>query len=189
MTKSTFTKMHGRSTFNCCSCGRLTRDVDQGGTDLCPECYELAGMDNTCNDDGRTPDADEAKYSQRLLKSIAKKGGNVQKAIESNEYLFPHEAMTQEIIMESKTKTTKSKKPAAKKAAKKVAKKPAAKKAAKSGTFHVKCGKGDGMYVTHCGDDGVQLTTDKKLASTFEDLATARACAKKLRKHFRVKIV
>lgn len=75
MAKSTFTKFNGRSTFACTLCGRTTRDVDQGGTDLCPECYELCGLDNEINDDGRKPTGREQAHAAKLLASISKKGG------------------------------------------------------------------------------------------------------------------
>lgn len=94
MTHRTFSRMHGRSTFPCQACGRLTRDVDQGGTDLCPECYELAGIDNELNDDGREPTAQELAQCERYLAQIGKKGGDVVKARASCEYIWPPEVQS-----------------------------------------------------------------------------------------------
>lgn len=93
--RSTFTRGMGRSTFNCISCGRRTRDTDQGGTDCCMQCYEIAGIDNEINDCGYKPGSPE--HSKRLaeceglLKDIAKKGGDVEKVKASSDYVWVQE--------------------------------------------------------------------------------------------------
>src|SRR4051812_37203088 len=54
----------GQSTFTCNCCKRLTRDtgVQSIGPDLCPQCYELAGLENCVQDNCFTDhDAREAK--------------------------------------------------------------------------------------------------------------------------------
>lgn len=89
MRRDRFSRFNGRTTFNCASCGRLTRDVDQGGTDCCPQCYELAGYDNMLNDDGRPPTAAELAFCERQIAMIAAKGGDADKARASCDYIWP----------------------------------------------------------------------------------------------------
>ncbi len=78
--------------FECRGCGRKTREtgVQSIGAEYCPDCYELAGMDNACNDNRTTPEQEgyTAEIARRL-KNIESKGGNVQRVKDSNEYLFP----------------------------------------------------------------------------------------------------
>jgi len=98
---SHFSRFHGRSTFKCDICGRVTRDVDQGGTTLCQECYDIAGMDNHYNDSGTVPNFnpqhgdDYATDILRALRKIAQKGGDVNQVVEANGYAFPHGIPTQ----------------------------------------------------------------------------------------------
>ncbi len=43
----------GSGCFACCNCGRETRNVDGNGhLDMCPECYEAAGLENEISDCG-----------------------------------------------------------------------------------------------------------------------------------------
>jgi hypothetical protein len=82
----------GSGCFDCRSCGRRTRDtgVQSIGAKVCTDCYELAGMDNACNDNGTSP-ADEgytAEIAARLA-NIAKRGGDVERVKRGNGYLFP----------------------------------------------------------------------------------------------------
>lgn len=76
--------------FICALCGRRTRQTgaQSMGSELCPECYELAGMDNYCNDNGATPAA--AGYTNLISYTdrIAAKGGNVAAVVRCCEYLF-----------------------------------------------------------------------------------------------------
>jgi hypothetical protein len=52
MTKRYFER-GGRGVFKCEICGRNTRRTDQGAdSELCSECWELAGIDNAVNDNG-----------------------------------------------------------------------------------------------------------------------------------------
>lgn len=80
----------GKPTFECDVCGRRTRDTGQGVDHLCMDCYELAGMDNHCNDAGETPEqAGYAAEAAARLANIAKLGGDVEKVKACNGYLFP----------------------------------------------------------------------------------------------------
>lgn len=80
---------HGSAVFTCTVCKRATRDTGDGVNHLCHQCYELAGLDNTVNDDGRAPTAREATERDALLAEIAAKGGDVQRVIDANDFLFP----------------------------------------------------------------------------------------------------
>lgn len=41
----------GSGCFKCSDCGKMTRDTgDNGSVNLCPDCYELAGWENTHSD-------------------------------------------------------------------------------------------------------------------------------------------
>jgi len=77
----------GRSTFNCICCHRLTREVDQGGTDLCQECFEICGLDNTVNDNSYDP-TEYLPEAERLLAKIAKRGGDVEAVKRQNSFLW-----------------------------------------------------------------------------------------------------
>lgn len=81
----------GSGVFNCAVCKRATRDTGNAavGSELCSECYDLAGMDNECNDNGRAPTERDVKVRDQLLASIASKKGDVQRVIAANDYLFP----------------------------------------------------------------------------------------------------
>jgi hypothetical protein len=69
---------HGRSTFTCSSCGRLTRLSGQGqDSECCFECWELAGYQNAISDG--TPVADVISECNHLLKSIGRRGGDVER--------------------------------------------------------------------------------------------------------------
>lgn len=80
----------GQSTYQCGTCKRMTRNAgDNGQAELCPQCWDLAGMDNECNDNGRKPTEREAAERDSMLAHIASKGGDVERVIKCNEYLFP----------------------------------------------------------------------------------------------------
>lgn len=200
MAKSTFTKLNGRSTFACTLCGRMTRDVDQGGTDLCPECYELCGMDNECNDSGRKPTGREQAQAAKLLAAISKKGGQAGKTKGFCGYLFfgDEPTTTTEPAKETtvKTKTTKTK-TAKQKTIKSQARSGqlgVPKKAQKHSDYCIKVGKGDGMFVvlfSHKGDTihGLQLCALARDATKYESLEAAKASVKSLRQTFRARVV
>lgn len=67
----------GQSTFDCGVCKRLTRNTgDNGGVDLCPQCYELAGMENSISDGYVTLESQRPK-ARKLIDAIRAKGGAV----------------------------------------------------------------------------------------------------------------
>lgn len=77
MTKRHFSQ--GNSTFICTCCGHRTRIVDQPeGSDLCPDCYDLFGLQNMVWDG--CADARTVSERDRLLKALADKGADVDKA-------------------------------------------------------------------------------------------------------------
>lgn len=78
----------GRGVFTCCVCGRSTRQVDQGDSECCPQCYELAGHDNYHNDNGIEPNDDELRFYEGIVAEIVAKGGNADKVRKSNEYIW-----------------------------------------------------------------------------------------------------
>jgi hypothetical protein len=81
--------------FNCDVCGRRARIVDQGNTTICQECWDLAGMDNTVNDNGPqelTPAVIEER--DRLAAIIVARGGDLEAVKLNNEYLWPPEPKT-----------------------------------------------------------------------------------------------
>lgn len=65
----------GETTYKCRSCTRLTRNTgEQANTELCPQCYEIAGIENAVNDGFET--ADEARERvERLAAEVRAKGG------------------------------------------------------------------------------------------------------------------
>jgi hypothetical protein len=71
----------GRSTYRCEDCGHMTRHtgVQSLDSDLCPDCYEIAGIYNLYQDYGA--DSDELKQYLRdvpgYCASIEDKGGKL----------------------------------------------------------------------------------------------------------------
>lgn len=62
-------------TFHCGACGRLTRNTgDNGGVELCPEDYELAGLENEVSD-GHATEEQNAPRMAELKALIIAKGG------------------------------------------------------------------------------------------------------------------
>lgn len=70
--RNTFTKIGG-GVFTCRICKGRTRHtgVQSIDAELCPDCYELAGYDNMCNDDGRKLTKSEASAVKAHINSIA----------------------------------------------------------------------------------------------------------------------
>jgi len=70
----------------CAICGRTFNE--HSSDHVCPECFEIAGIDNEVNDHG--PEAFTAATALQLagyLAAIAKKGGDVEAAKASNDYI------------------------------------------------------------------------------------------------------
>lgn len=78
----------GARRFECLSCGCQTHGAEGViGPELCGPCYDLAGIDNACNDDGREPDAGELSQISSRMNAIEDNGGDAWRALESCEYL------------------------------------------------------------------------------------------------------
>ena len=78
MRVSRFQRGSGSAVFTCHVCGRKTRDTgDQAvGSRLCPQCWDLAGIENAISDRETTRDAEMA-HIRATLATIAGKNGNV----------------------------------------------------------------------------------------------------------------
>ncbi len=76
--RNTFTKFAG-STFPCNVCGRLTRHTGvQGiGCQLCPQCFDLAGIENELSD-GYCPPSERRDDVERLTAEVKAKGGDLE---------------------------------------------------------------------------------------------------------------
>lgn len=74
--RNTFSRMDG-STFNCTVCGRATRHtgVQSVGSKLCPQCYDLAGIENEISD-GHCEAHERRDLVAQLVAHITGKGGN-----------------------------------------------------------------------------------------------------------------
>lgn len=68
----------GRSTFPCGVCGRLTRatGAQSLGSDLCPQCFDLAGIENEISD-GYCSGPERRADVEALTAEIAAKGGSL----------------------------------------------------------------------------------------------------------------
>jgi hypothetical protein len=81
---------HGLSTFPCAICQRLTRESGQAiGCGLCFECYELAGIDNTVNDNGPHLLPEYQSEITALVAKAVKHGGNADRIRSQFRFLFP----------------------------------------------------------------------------------------------------
>jgi hypothetical protein len=83
---------HGRGVFTCYICQRRTRMVDQGGdSELCQQCWDLAGLDNTVNDNRADPEicGDWKRHRDDLLAIVVKRGGDARRVKKNFEYLWP----------------------------------------------------------------------------------------------------
>lgn len=67
----------GRGVFKCKVCGRGTREVNQSNSRLCPECWELAGLENGVLDGGAVEDY--AQERDRLVAKAVKQGSSESK--------------------------------------------------------------------------------------------------------------
>jgi hypothetical protein len=80
-----------RGTFRCAICERMTRNTGQGVDHLCEPCYDICGIDNMINDNGDCAKtrAEYKEETDRLLKIIEKKNGNVEKVKKQNRFVWP----------------------------------------------------------------------------------------------------
>jgi hypothetical protein len=88
MSKRHFNR-HQTPTFKCMTCERMTRDTGQGVDHLCMECFNIAGLDNQVNDSGEPCTPEILAECNHMLKIIEKRGGNIEKVREFNEYIWP----------------------------------------------------------------------------------------------------
>jgi hypothetical protein len=89
MNKRNRFQRNGRGVFQCENCGRSTRQVDQGGdSQCCPQCWELAGIDNSVNDGAQTWTEVQSECDHLLAELVAK-GGDANKAKRGLDYLWP----------------------------------------------------------------------------------------------------
>lgn len=67
----------GRSTHPCDVCGRITRETNavSVGSKLCPQCWDLAGIENELQDGYRTPQDAQAQ-AEGLIAEVEAKGGD-----------------------------------------------------------------------------------------------------------------
>lgn len=67
----------GSGAYKCRSCGRLTRATGQDGSQvqLCGDCFDLAGTENSMQDGEKFTMEDCQRIAQQIL-SIESKGGN-----------------------------------------------------------------------------------------------------------------
>jgi len=68
----------GSATFRCRCCKRLTREtgVQSLGSQLCPQCFDLSGIENDISD-GHSTAIDNAAQIKGLTSEIAAKGGSL----------------------------------------------------------------------------------------------------------------
>lgn len=76
MRKNTFTKIAG-STYKCDCCGRGTRNtgVQSFSSMTCPQCFELAGLENEVSDGYQTTEEVRLQVED-LVAQVEAKGGN-----------------------------------------------------------------------------------------------------------------
>jgi hypothetical protein len=71
---------YGTPTFVCGTCARRTRQTGvQGNIELCPECYELHGLQNSFWDDGSVVNDWLVREVAKLMKAVETKGGDMVK--------------------------------------------------------------------------------------------------------------
>jgi hypothetical protein len=91
MSRKQHFQRNGGGVFRCEVCDRSTRRVDQGhDSRLCPQCWDLAGLDNTVNDNGPTEPSlgDWTTYRDALLADAVAKGGNAEQIKKEFTYLW-----------------------------------------------------------------------------------------------------
>ena len=93
MNKKHFINFGSGSTFTCNVCGRKTRQAGQAiGCDLCPECYEIAGWDNSVNDNhykvGSKDFEDIRSECEELLAKAVKQGSDGERIKRANSFIW-----------------------------------------------------------------------------------------------------
>jgi len=70
----------GTGVYSCHVCGRKTRSTgDNGQSELCPQCYELAGYENSLSDNGiaQCREWGEGPAVLALVNELERKGGDI----------------------------------------------------------------------------------------------------------------
>lgn len=66
----------GSGCYTCATCGRKTRNTGQSlSSELCPQCWDLAGLENEVSDGHQTLE-EALPEARRLLAEIRSKGGD-----------------------------------------------------------------------------------------------------------------
>ena len=87
MSNNRFQRGH-RPVFICATCGRSTRLTGQGNDELCAECWELAGLENSVLDG--TPFSEIASERDYLVNQAVKRGGNLEQIRKHFSDLYPN---------------------------------------------------------------------------------------------------
>jgi len=82
---SKFQKGH-RPVFTCATCGRSTRLAGQGNDEMCAECWELAGLENSVLDGA--PIAEVASERDYWVTKAVKMGSDAEKIRKSFSDLY-----------------------------------------------------------------------------------------------------
>ena len=75
--------------YTCAICGRRTRSAGSGNDELCYECWELGGYDNSVNDGGDL--ADFVAIRDELYRAAVKKGSDGDRIKKNFDFLWPAE--------------------------------------------------------------------------------------------------
>lgn len=78
----------GSGVFTCDACGRRARVVDQSNDQICQQCWDLAGLDNSVNDGAMTL-AEAATERDDLFATCVARGGDPEKIKRDNSFLWP----------------------------------------------------------------------------------------------------
>jgi len=64
-----------RGAFNCVTCGGRTRECGQENNQICAECYEIAGYENSIQDGHETPEQVMEIVNKEFLPKMQKRVG------------------------------------------------------------------------------------------------------------------
>ena len=78
----------GSGVFDCAVCGRRTRISTQGVDHLCPECYDLAGEENSLSDYGETYAGNASVVAS--FKQCVERGGSKERLLKQFTDLAAH---------------------------------------------------------------------------------------------------
>src|SRR5882724_8793953 len=96
----------GSGCFNCGVCGRRTRSTgENAGCDLCPQCYEVAGIENMISDRSYDSPEEKAKLEAEINKlnaEVIKPGGKLSHQATEDARLFVEATASRREAMKSK---------------------------------------------------------------------------------------